>query len=96
MTSDEAREPGKLGGKATASKGKAYMSELGKKGFKALCRKFPGNSRARAVRHLNGNGNNFHARYLPRPDPDSAGAGFDAMIAEIGLDSPSRPPEIPF
>jgi general stress protein YciG len=60
------QEAGRLGGKATSLKyGKEHFSRLGKKGFKALCRKFPGNSRRFALMHLNGKGI-VKARYVPR------------------------------
>jgi hypothetical protein len=63
------KERGRLGGQSTAARhGAAHMAEIGRKGFRALCRRFPCNSRRRALMHLNGKGT-LAARWVGKPDP---------------------------
>jgi hypothetical protein len=77
------QEAARLGGLATMKKyGAAHMSRLGKKGFKALCRKFPGNNRRYALMHLNGKGK-VSARYIPARSAEQDGSD---LYADMGLD----------
>lgn len=71
-------ERGRLGGlKCLANNGSEHMSKIGKKGFKALCCKFPGNSRRRALQHLNGKGL-VKARFITVEHPEA-----DAIAAQL-------------
>ena len=80
------RERGRLGGMTTAERhGKAHMARIGKAGFRALCRRFPCNSRRRALMFLNGRGS-MAARWVGKADPrDDATAA--ELYREFGLES---------
>jgi general stress protein YciG len=73
------QEAGRLGGRATfARHGPDHMARIGARGFAALCRRFPSNSRRFALFHLHGKGL-LEARYVPR----RSDAGDDAIAAEM-------------
>lgn len=87
------QEAGRLGGLKTLERyGKTHMSKLGRAGFRALCRKFRGNSRSDALAYLNGKGK-VAARYTFKPHPryDQIAA---EMYQEMGLNEAQD--ELPF
>jgi hypothetical protein len=87
MTRSEAAR--KAGQACAAKYGREHMQAIGRKGFRALCRKFPGNSRRLALHHLNRKGI-VKARFIPtQADPDPA--AFEQL-----LDSITQNQEIPF
>lgn len=89
MSAMSMRERGRLGGLATVAKyGDAHMSKLGKKGFEALCCRFPMNSRRRALYYLNGLGR-VAARYVATYDRAKEEAAYAEICPMLGIDDTS-------
>jgi hypothetical protein len=91
------RESGRLGGLATFEKhGREHMQAIGRKGFKALCCRFPGNSRRLALHHLHRKGI-VQARYIPHQPTPAEDAAVAEMYREFGLEAdPDASEELPF
>lgn len=77
-------ERGRLGGlKCVSNHGTEHMSKIGKKGFKSLCCKFPGNSRRYALHHLNKKGI-IKVRFIPDQHLDDGPLAAE-LYQELGL-----------